>query len=142
MNRPFKNTRLALVIGIILTLTVGAGVYWWQSFPKEERLQEDNREIANLELKECVESKKRQVGKRDLRFTDRLIIGYRDGVSADEAKEILQSYGLQIDTVFKVIPFISVNVLEGKGLEWACRLEKDPKIKSVEFDIPVPLVNP
>ena len=146
-----KKVLFVLMVGTLTLLLAGCN----QATPQTSNLQTSNQkktappnsviiknQVVNGDnkLMECIEKNKAQL--TDGSFAKgTLIVGFKDIVSVDKAKLLLQSYKLisassTIDSwEWKNIPgFLLVSVPTNNELKWKCILENDINIKSVELN--------
>ncbi len=74
----------------------------------------------------------------------RVIVGFKDGATITNAKDILAKYSLESNInlyetkpdmyIWSQTPFLVVSVQAGKEFEWICRLQADIDIKYAELD--------
>ena len=91
-------------------------------------------------VKKCIENNLKQLTSENF-VRSQIIIGFKDNITIDEAKSLLQSYKLisassNINNwLWPNIPrFLLVPVPENSELKWKCILENDQNINSVDLN--------
>lgn len=87
------------------------------------------------EIKDCIARRVNFANEHELVLAgDRMIISLKEKLSSDKIQTIVSKYKLQGTSNLDFINAFVASSPTGKVFETACWLEKDPEVKSVEFD--------
>jgi hypothetical protein len=68
-----------------------------------------------------------------------VVVGFKEGTTSTEARQILGKYGLNNLTLYEESfsvgnPFAVAHVESSKEFEWICKLQQDSNVKYAELD--------
>ena len=149
---------LPTIVGIIIVVLLGGGILGYQyrqkpnvspepeaiptteEIPTEEQptqplpVEEEVKTISKTYLETCIDKWEVKKLYYEPYALGGLIVGFKKGITETEAIDLIKSYNLGLSP--KPTPFnswLSIEVPEGKEIDWLCILEENRKVEYVEL---------